>query len=101
MMRTEHIYSACKYQISMKWFNTLNKDTQDLIIKAWEDAAKYANEMAVAADKDYTARLQKEGGMTLVEVDKAAFAKAVEPAMQQLDKDTFEPGLLAKVRAIK
>jgi hypothetical protein len=39
--------------------------------------------------------------MTLVEVDKAAFAKAVEPAMQQLDKDVFEPGLLAKVRAIK
>ena len=48
-MRTEHIYSACKYQISMKWFNTLDKATQDLIIKAWEDAAKYANEMAVAA----------------------------------------------------
>ena len=101
MMRTEHIYSACKYQISMKWFNTLKKETQDLIIKAWEDAAKYANEMAVAADKDYTAKLQKEGGMILVEVDKAAFAKAVEPAMEKLDKEVFAPGLLKQVRDIK
>ena len=101
MMRTEHIYSACKYQISMKWFNTLDKPTQDLIIKAWEDAAKYANEMAVAADKDFTAKLQKEGGMTYLEVDKAAFAKAVEPAMAMLDREVFEPGLLQKVRDIK
>jgi len=101
MMRTEHIYSACKYQISMKWFNTLKKDQQDLIVKAWEDAAKYANEMAVAADKDYTAKLQNEGKMTMVEVDKAAFAKAVEPAMDKLDKEVFEPGLLKKVRDIK
>jgi len=37
----------------------------------------------------------------MVEVDKAAFAKAVEPAMTKLDKEVFEPGLLAKVRAIK
>lgn len=101
MMQTEHIYSACKYQISMKWFSTLDKATQDLIIKAWEDATKYANEMAVAADKDFTAKLQKEGRMTLVEVDKAAFAKAVAPAMDKLDREVFEPGLLKKVRDIK
>lgn len=101
MMQTEHIYSACKYQISMKWFNTLDKPTQDLIVKAWEDAAKYANEMAVAADKDFTEKLQKEGKMTLVKVDKDAFAKAVAPAMEKLDKEVFEPGLLAKVRDIK
>jgi tripartite ATP-independent transporter DctP family solute receptor len=101
LMRTEHIYSACKYQISMKWFDTLKKSDQDLILKAWEDSAKYANEMAVAADKDYTAKLQKEGGMTLIEVDKAAFAKAVEPAMEKLDKELFAPGLLKQVRDIK
>ena len=101
MMRTEHIYSACKYQISMKWFNTIDKKTQDMILQAWAEATKYANEMAVAADKDFTAKLQKEGKMTLVEVDKAAFAKAVAPAMDKLDKEVFEPGLLKKVRDIK
>jgi TRAP-type C4-dicarboxylate transport system substrate-binding protein len=101
LMRTEHIYSACKYQISMKWFNTLTKENQDMIVKAWEEAAKYANDMAVAADKDYTAKLQKEGGMTMIEVDKAAFAKAVGPAMEKLDKEVFAPGLLQQVRDIK
>lgn len=101
MMKTEHIYSACKYQISTKWFNTLDKKTQDLILACWKDAAKYANDMAVAADKDFTNRLQTEGGMTLVEVDKDAFAKAVAPAMKWLDENLFVPGLLEKVRNIK
>jgi tripartite ATP-independent transporter DctP family solute receptor len=35
MMKTEHIYAACKYQISMKWFETLDKKTQDLILQCW------------------------------------------------------------------
>jgi hypothetical protein len=39
--------------------------------------------------------------MTLIEVDKAAFAKAVEPAMEKLDKEMFAPGLLKQVRDIK
>jgi len=36
------------------------------------------------------AKLQKEGGMTMLS-DKAAFAKAVEPAMEKLDKELFAP----------
>jgi hypothetical protein len=39
--------------------------------------------------------------MTVVEVDKDAFAKAVAPAMDWLDKNVFIPGLLQKVRDIK
>ena len=101
MMMTEHIYSACKYQISMKWFDTIDKKTQDLILECWKDATKYANDMALAADKEFTERLQSEGGMTIVEVDKEAFAKAVQPAMDWLDKNMFVPGLLEKVRNIK
>jgi TRAP-type C4-dicarboxylate transport system substrate-binding protein len=101
MMMTEHIYSACKYQISMKWFDTIDKKTQDLILECWKDATKYANDIALAADKEFTQRLQSEGEMTIVEVDKEAFAKAVQPAMDWLDKNMFVPGLLEKVRNIK
>jgi TRAP-type C4-dicarboxylate transport system substrate-binding protein len=85
----------------MKWFETLDKETQDLILQCWKDAAKYANDLAVAADKEFTERLQSEGGMTLIEVDKEAFAKAVQPAMDWLDKNVFVPGLLEKVRNIQ
>jgi len=101
MMMTEHIYSACKYQISKKWFDTIDKKNQELILECWKDATKYANDMALAADKEFTERLQSEGGMTIVEVDKEAFAKAVQPAMDWLDQNMFVPGLLEKVRNIK
>ena len=70
-------------------------------MQCWKEATKYANDMALAADKEFTQRLQSEGGMTVVEVDKEAFAKAVQPAMDWLDKNMFVPGLLEKVRSIK
>ena len=101
MMKTEHIYAACKYQISMKWFNTLDKKTQDLILKCWKDATDYANDLAEKKNAEFTTKLVKEGGMTVIEVDKEAFAKAVAPAMDWLDKNLFVPGLLQKVKDIK
>lgn len=101
MMKTEHCFSSCKYQISMKWFNTLDKKTQDLILECWKDATDYANKMAMEKNDEFTTKLVKEGGMTVVEVDKEAFAKAVAPALDWLDKNLFEPGLLQKVRDIK
>ena len=101
MMKTEHIYSACKYQISMKWFETQEKKTQDLILQCWADATDYANKLAEEKNAEFTNKLVKEGGMTVVEVDKDAFAKAVAPAIDWLDKNVFIPGLLQKVRDIK
>ena len=39
--------------------------------------------------------------MTLVEPDIPAFQKAVQPALQELNKTLWVPGLLEKVQAIK
>jgi len=100
MMRTEHIYSACKYQVSMKWFNTLKKDHQDSSSRPG-GCRQVRNEMAVAADKDYTAKLSERRQDDHGRGGQSAFAKAVEPAMDKLDKEVFEPGLLKKVRDIK
>jgi TRAP-type C4-dicarboxylate transport system substrate-binding protein len=67
MMKTEHCFSSCKYQISMKWFNTLDKKTQDLILECRKDATAYANELAMKKNDELTEKLAKEGGMTVVD----------------------------------
>jgi tripartite ATP-independent transporter DctP family solute receptor len=100
LIATKHVYSACKYQISKKWFDTLKPDQQQLILTAWKDASDYANKIAVEADKKFLTDLQGKG-MTLIEPDLAAFQKAVQPAMMELNKTVWVPGLYEKVQAIK
>jgi tripartite ATP-independent transporter DctP family solute receptor len=100
LIATRHVFSACKYQISKKWFDTLQPDQQKLILDAWKDATEYANKLAVDFDNKLLTDLQGKG-MTLIEPDVAAFQKAVQPALQELNKTLWVPGLLEKVLAIK
>jgi len=100
LIATKHVYSACKYQISKKWFDRLTADQQKLIMDAWKDATDYANGLAKEADAKIVSDLQGKG-MTLIEPDVAAFQNAVQPALQELNKTLWVPGLLEKVLAIK
>jgi tripartite ATP-independent transporter DctP family solute receptor len=100
LIMTEHVYSTAKYEISKKWFDTLKPDEQELIMTAMKDAAAYANKLSVDADTKFIKELQ-EKGMTQIIPDKAAFMKAVEPAVQKLAKELWVPGLYEKVKAIK
>jgi len=100
LIATNHVFSACKYQISKKWFDTLNPDQQKLILGAWKDATDYANKQAVDWDKKLLTDLQAKG-MTLIQPDVAAFQKAVQPALEELNKTVWVPGLLEKVLAVK
>jgi len=100
LIGTRHVYAAAKYQISKKWFDTLKPDQQKLILDSWKDATAFANEQAVAFDKKLVGDLQAKG-MTLIEPDIPAFQKAVQPAMQELNKTLWIPGLYEKVQAIK
>ncbi len=100
LIATRHVYSAGKYQISKKWFDTLKPDQQKLILTAWKDATDYANKVAMDFDKKLITDLQAKG-MILIEPDVVAFRKAVEPALQELNKTLWVPGLLEKIQAIK
>jgi tripartite ATP-independent transporter DctP family solute receptor len=100
LIGTKHVYSACKYQVSKKWFDRLNPQQQKLILDAWKEATEYANKLAMDFDKKLLTDLQAKG-MTLIEPDVAAFQKAVQPALQELNKTLWAPGMLDKVLAIK
>jgi len=100
LIGTRHVYAACKYQVAQKWLDTLKPADQQLILGAWKDATAYANGLAVAFDKKLVGDLQARG-MTLIEPDIAAFRKAVQPAITELKKTLWIPGLYDRLEAIK
>ena len=100
LIATKHVYSVCKYQMSKKWFDTLKPDEQQLILQAWKDATEYANKLAMDFDTKLLTDLQGKG-MTLIQPDLPAFQKAVQPAMAELNRTVWIPGLYERVQAIK
>ena len=97
LMATEHIYSVARILSSAKWWNTLNKDDQALLTKAMDEGVAYANSITKDGDAMFVKELQ-ELGMTLIEVDKAAFKKAVQPVLDQLARDEWDSAFYAKVQ---
>ena len=97
LIATEHIYSAARILSSAKWWNTLSKDDQALLTKAMDEGVAYANSITKDGDAMFVKELQ-ELGMTLIEVDKVAFKKAVQPVLDQLAKDEWDSAFYAKVQ---
>lgn len=100
LVATEHIYSAARIQMSMKWFNTLAKADQDLLTKAMEEGVAYANTLTKDGDAAYVKQLVDKG-MILINVDKQAIQNACMPAVEAFAKAEWDPAYYAKVRAIK
>jgi TRAP-type transport system periplasmic protein len=100
LIMTEHVHSTAKYEISKLWFDTLKPAEQELVMTAMKEAAVYANDLSTAADKKFIVELQEKGMIQIIP-DKAAFMKAVEPAVLKLAKELWVPGLYEKVKAIK
>jgi tripartite ATP-independent transporter DctP family solute receptor len=98
MVATEHVYSAAIMLSSMKWWNTLSKDDQALLTKAMDEGVALANSITKDGDAQFVKQLQGLG-MTLVKVDKEAFKKAVQPVIDQMAKEDWDPEFYAKVKA--
>jgi TRAP-type transport system periplasmic protein len=100
LIATKHIYSAARFQMSMKWFNTLSKDDQDLLTKAMDEATAYANTLTKDGDAQYVKQLVDKG-MTLIEVDTAEFQKAVAPAVDEFAKAEWDANYYNQVKNLK
>lgn len=100
LIATEHIYSAARIQMSMKWFNTLAKADQELLTKAVEEGVAYANTLTKDGDAAYVKQLV-EKGMVLINVDKQAIQKACAPAVEAFAKAEWDQAYYDKVRSIK
>ncbi|MDR1535828.1 MAG: TRAP transporter substrate-binding protein [Planctomycetota bacterium] len=106
MNLTEHVRTWIYFLIGEDYFQELPKDIQDVILKAGKETQAYERALhlqAAQADTDFL----KEKGMKLVEVDKKAFAAAMQPAaikfLENLDnsKGTKITDLYKKIVGIK
>jgi TRAP-type transport system periplasmic protein len=97
LIATKHVYAPARILSSAKWWNTMNKDDQDLLTKAMEEGVAYANSITKDGDEKYVKELQ-ELGMTLIEVDTDAFKEAVRPIIDQLAEDELEFTFYEKVQ---
>ena len=74
---TAHKFDMNHFVCGTKWFNTLTKEQQDILVKAGDEAAAYYNKLAAELEGTTLAKL-KAGGVeviTLPEADRDEFQK--------------------------
>lgn len=98
LIKTEHIYSAARFQMSMAWFNRLSADDQQIILTSMEEATAFANDLTRDGDAQFVRRLVEDHGMELIEVDQAAFGRAVRPVLERLAREEWKPGLFEQLQ---
>jgi len=96
LIKTNHVWSTARYQISKKWFDRIPAADQELLLNAWKDAEEYVKEISYNPDVKYVEML-KEAGMTVIEPDVEAFRELAEPVMQEFDESQWEPGLRQRI----
>ena len=97
MIATEHIYSAARVMSSKMWWDTLSPADQTLLTEAMDEGVAYANSITRDGDAKFVEEL-KSLGMTLIEVDKAEFKKAVQPVLDEIASKEWDPGFYARVQ---
>jgi len=95
LMATEHLYPSAHMILSMDWWDTLSKEDQTLLTKAMDESVAYMNSLTKNGDEVFVKELQ-ELGMTLIKPDMDSFKKAMEPAINKLAEEYYDPDFFAK-----
>jgi tripartite ATP-independent transporter DctP family solute receptor len=96
LMNTRHIFSSARFQISMKWYNTLSKEDQQIFDRCMKTGVDYANELTKNGDEEFIKQLIDKG-MILVEVSDE-FYNLAQPLLEEFGKTTLMPGLYERVK---
>ncbi len=100
LVKTEHIFSAARFLMSMEWYNRQTPEDQKLVMDAWKEATDYANGLTKDGDAQYVKQLVNDLGMELIEVDKAKFQAAVQPVLEKLGREVWKPGLYERLQQL-
>jgi tripartite ATP-independent transporter DctP family solute receptor len=83
LIKTEHVFEPIVVVMSSKKFNSLSPDMQKALMDAVNGGGKkYISDEVKKGDADFLKKLQ-DGGMTLVEPDKAAFQTKLNGFVEQ------------------
>lgn len=95
---TQHVYSPAVVVMSKAKYDALSPEQQAWFVEAGKAAAA-ATRATVAENEKNGVALLKENGMQVVEnVDKAAFAAAVQPAYEQFAAEMGVDGLIKQIQ---
>jgi tripartite ATP-independent transporter DctP family solute receptor len=98
---TGHVYSPAVVAMSKIHWDGLTKEQQGWFVEAGKAAAAAARNTVSAHEKSGIALLTENGMAVVEDVDKAAFAEAVNPAYDQYAKEMGVDELIKRIQATK
>jgi len=93
---TGHFYTYEPLVMSKNLYDSLSTDIQQALMEAAAEAGDYERQLSQKFDEDSLEQI-KEKGMTILEVDKPAFKKAVQPVY---DKYSQYAELIERINAL-
>ncbi len=97
---TQHVYSPAPIIMSLKKWQALSKEDQDLFMKTALEVAPWQRKLGRDNEQKMLAELEQKGMVIAKDIDKAAWQKAMQPAFdefsKQFGKDKIDAILKAK-----
>ena len=91
-----HLDMITQCFIGAAYFKKLPADIQKALIESGDEAGVFMMKTTLAAEKDVIEKMKKEG-VTVMEVDKAAFREAAKDTYKHFPE--WSPGLYDKVQS--
>jgi len=80
---TQHVYSPAMLIFSLKKWQSLSREDQDLLLKAALETARYERKLGRDNEEKQVAELAERGMQVIRNVDKALWLKAMKPALEE------------------
>jgi TRAP-type C4-dicarboxylate transport system substrate-binding protein len=97
---TQHVYSPAVLIVSLKKWQGMPKEDQDMLLKTAQEVALYQRKLGREAEEKQVAELIAKGMNVTKDVDKAAWQQAMQPAFAefsgQFGKDKIDAILNTK-----
>lgn len=99
--KTEHQIMMSHITISQASFDKLDEADRAVLVKAVHEAAKLGTDKGVEYDESLLAKLVKDHGVKVSEVDKEAFVAAMAPLHDEVAAELGATDLLAMIRDLQ
>ncbi|MHB8916601.1 MAG: TRAP transporter substrate-binding protein [Desulfocucumaceae bacterium] len=83
---TQHVYSPAPIIMSLKKWQALSKEDQDLFLKTALEVGPWQRKLGRDSEQAMLSELEQKGMVIARDIDKAAWQKAMQPAFEEFSK---------------
>ncbi|MGB9903903.1 MAG: TRAP transporter substrate-binding protein [Desulfotomaculales bacterium] len=83
---TQHVYSPAPIIMSLKKWQGLSKEDQELFLRTAQEVASWQRKQGRDEEKKMLAELEQKGMTVIRDVDKEAWQKAMQPAFEEFSR---------------